>query len=188
MAATGAGADEPGIGDLLGELARWAAAERTAGAAALRRRTRSLTDQAASTSTWSGLLLELAERACEVTVTLPGTQLVGQLTALGRDFCVLEHRAGRAVLVASGAICSVARADGPVVPAGDRRPSLDLSLAGALDFLAADRTPVCVRTAGSNVEGTLISVGDDVITVRTPSPTRRLVHVPFVSLRTCQLR
>ena len=180
-----------GAEELLSAFSRWAADERVALAAAERSRIRSLRVQSAKSATWVGLLVDLAERSAVVSVTAGGTRLTGCLVGVGRDFFVLEPAAGRPVLVATQSATSVSAA--PEEPAssragGDRRPALDLSLLSAFDALAEERSPVAVCAGGTTFEGELLSVGEDVITLRTMTAQRRTVHLPAASVAWCELR
>jgi hypothetical protein len=147
--------------------------------------------QSARSATWVGLLVDLAERNAAVSVTAGGTRLTGCVIGVGRDFFVLEPAAGRPVLVSTGAATSVSAlpeepANSPA--AGDRRPALDLSLLSAFDALAEERAPVAVCAGDTTFEGELVSVGEDVITLRSMSAQRRLVHLPSAAVAWCELR
>ena len=72
---------------------------------------------------------------------------------------------------------------------GDRSPALDLSLIAALALLAEDRSPVGLfSTGGLETAGDLVAAGDDVLTLRTGLPVRRLVYVPLRAVAVCELR
>ena len=177
---------------LLGAFGNWSASERTGQAARSRSRTRSLAAQAASTSTWEGMLVELAERGGPVTVSVGGGHLSGQLVGVGRDFCVLEQAGGWPVLVASARIDAASPAQGAaggpgLVPAGDRHPPVELTMSSALAGLADERAPVTVRSGAATVEGDLVAVGEDVLTIST-GPARQMTHVPLGSVSWCRLR
>jgi hypothetical protein len=176
---------------LVAAFARWAADQRTAAAAANRVRERSLRDQAAATATWVGVLVDLAEQAAVVTMVVAGQRRSGHLMAVGRDFCVLQAEHGRAALISVREIVQlwpeVRSNEGPL--AGDRRASIDLPLLSALALLAEERSPVgLVSGGGHEISGELVAVGDDVLTVRTRPPARRLVYVPVTGVAVCELR
>lgn len=184
---------------LLGAFGGWSASERAGRAARERSRTRSLVAQAAATGTWEGLLVNLAERAAPVLVAVGGERLNGRLVGVGHDFCVLQHAGGWPVMLASAHIealtpdagppgAAVSRAPTPgVVPAGARRAPIDMSLAAALAALADERAPVTVRVGAETIEGDLVSVGEDLLSIAVGS-ARQLTHAPLATLAWCRLR
>jgi hypothetical protein len=184
--------NEPGAGEeLVAAFARWAADQRAAVAAEDRVRERSLREQATATATWVGILVDLAEQAAAVTVVVAGLRRSGRLIGVGRDFCVLQSARRRIALIAVHEIVQLwpdgHTAGGP--PAGDRRPSIDLTLTSALALLAEERSPVSLISGnGLDTTGELVAVGDDVLTLRAALPVRRLVHVPISSVAVCELR
>ena len=180
---------------------RWAAAERTAQAAATRSRERALREQAAGEATWAGLLVDLAETLAQVTLGVGARQLTGILVGMGRDFCVLEQRdqrLGRQFLIPNKGIVTVWPTPGPTgkgstarqsTASGSRIPHHDLSFESALAGLADDRSPVCIRIAGgAEVSGDLVGSGADLVTVRTEPPARRIVHIRSDHIEVCELR
>jgi len=127
----------PGVDDLLASFADWAAAERVARAAAERSRARSLGEQAARSATWTGILVDLAERAAQVQVTAGGSKISGRLLCVGRDFLVVEQPSSRPCLVSVEAVDTLApqpalplapetagRPHRPALPGGVSRPAL----------------------------------------------------------------
>lgn len=176
--------------DLLGQLARWAAADRTARAASERARTRSLIGQASSVATWDGLLVDLAEAGAEVAVTAGGLRMAGRVVGVGRDFAILERRPGRPALVHTGGITSLSPSspDAPRHPGGRRPPPLGLTLAAALDALAGEETPVLIRSGPDASNGDLVACGEDVVTLRGNGPGRRPVYIPLAGITVVELR
>lgn len=172
-------------------FARWAADQRVVAAAGDRVRERSLREQARSSATWTGVLVDLAEQASQVTVMVAGHRRCGRLVGVGRDFCVLEPDRGRTALIALLQVTEL-WPDGPAFsdpPGGDRSPAIDLALMAALALLAEDRAPVGVfSTGGLETAGDLVAAGDDVLTLRTGMPGRRLVYVPLGAVAVCELR
>ncbi len=63
-----------------------------------------------------------------------------------------------------------------------------MSLASVLEALMSERSPVALGTPAGPLAGEIRAVGEDVLTVRTETPPRRLVHLPMVSLVYCELR
>lgn len=185
---SGPGGDSQGD-QLVAAFARWAAAQRVSEAASGRSRERFLTEQAAGGASLAGLLVDMAEDASTVTLAVAGLRLSGRLVGVGSDFCVLDQLGGRPVLVSTPAILGVWPA-GPVRAglAGDRLPALGLSLMAALASLAEDRVPVRLRLGSLAVDGDLVRVGDEVVTLRAPAPSRRPVHVPMARVEVCEIR
>lgn len=178
---------EDGDGDsLAAAFGRWAAAERTAQAAGMRSRERSLRDQAAGEATWAGLLVDLAETLAQVTLGIGPRRVTGVLVGLGRDFCVLDQPGGYPLLIPNDRIVAVWK-EGPA--SGSRFPHLELSFEAALAGLAEERSPVCIHLAGGmQVSGDLVGCGTDLVTVRTEAPARRSVHIPTDRIEVCELR
>lgn len=194
--------------ELVAQFTRWAAAQRAAEAVDRRTRERSLRDQAVGSATWTGLVVDLAERSAPVVMMVGAHRRRGRLVGVGQGFCVLEQPNGRPALVALGAIAALAPDQaGPSAagaPSGNREPELRLSLAAALAALAEERSPVVVVLAGGHQEsGQLIAAGEDVLTLRTDGAAgtsggggagvagvaaRRLVHVPVRAVLVCELR
>jgi len=162
--------------DLTARLERWVAEARTADAAASRARERWLRVQADESSTFAGVLLDLAERGTPVVVHGPaGRRHRGVITAVATDFLALRTSGGRDVLLAYGGIASVrpdARGPGPV---GDRVVRAELGLAEMLSVLAAERPRVLVVTTADGdggIAGELRGVGRDVMTLRLDGEPR----------------
>jgi hypothetical protein len=144
-------------------------------------------------ATWLGLLVDLAEQKAAVTAVVAGQRRSGRIIGVGRDFCVLQSEQGRTALIGAHEISQLwpdpdlGTAEG--LPAGDRSPSVDLPLISALALLAEERSPVgLVSSGGVETTGELAAVGDDVLTLRTAPPARRLVHLPVGSVAVCELR
>ena len=180
--------------ELVAAFARWAADQRVVAAAGDRARERSLREQARSSATWTGVLVDLAEQGSPVTVMVAGQRRCGRLVGVGRDFCVLEPDQGRTALIALPQVTEL-WPDRPAgwalsePPGGDRSPAIDLPLMAALALLAEDRSPVGVfSTGGLETAGDLVAAGDDVLTLRTGTPVRRLVYVPLRAVAVCELR
>src|SRR4051812_32434559 len=116
--------------DLVARLTRWVSDARTDEAAAARARERWLVQAAEESATFSGVLLDLAERAAPVVVIGHGDRRHrGVIAAVGADFCVLRTPAGRDVLVAFRGISSARLDAGAGAPSGDRAVHVDVALA-----------------------------------------------------------
>jgi hypothetical protein len=195
------------IDDLVDALGRWAAADRAARAAGDRSRERVLREQAGAAATWSGVLVDLAERRAAVTLAVAGARRSGRLVGIGQDFVVFDQRGGHPALVILDAIDAVWTEDpvGAGSAVGSRPAALDLSLVAALAGLADERTPVALLLSGGDeVTGDLVGMGADVLTVRRPSGgrtgaatsgsghrgggQRRAIVVPVGAVALCELR
>jgi hypothetical protein len=90
------------------DLERWASEARAREAAEARVRARWLRTQAEEGATLRGVLVDLAERAVEVSVrTSAGRVHAGPILAVGRDFVAVRTPAARLTLVALAAVASV---------------------------------------------------------------------------------
>jgi hypothetical protein len=176
--------------ELVAAFARWAADQRAVSAAGSRARERSLREQAAASATWAGTLVDLAESSAPVTAVIGHQRRGGRIVGVGRDFFVLDTRSGRSDLIALSAVDAVwPDQTASPLPAGDRDGAIDLTLMMALALLAEERAPIClVTTSGIETAGNLVATGEDVLTVRTEAPNRRLAHVPFSAVAVCELR
>jgi hypothetical protein len=179
-----------GTGDeLVAAFDRWAAEQRAADAAASRAKERSLRDQAQGSATWTGFLVDLAEAEDTVTLAIAGRRRSGRVVGVGADFLVLEQGNGRPALVARDAVSALWPERSAALASGDRPPRLDLDLAAALSLLAEDCQPLAVTVGdGEEVVGDLVSVGEDVCSLRSPAPARRVCHLPLAAVRVCELR
>src|SRR5262245_29158179 len=103
-----------GVDAWLGELASDEAARR-------RSRDRSLGRQAAEEGTFTGVLVDLAERGRPVVVHLHnGRWHRGLLSMVGTDFVVIRDDAGRDVAIARSALASVRTLPREAATVGDR--------------------------------------------------------------------
>lgn len=169
----------PDAGNLVDDLARWLAENRTDDAARTRARERWLRQQAEEEGTFGGVLLDLAERGSALVAHgVAERRHRGHLRAVAADFCVLRTVAGTDVLLAYRALAIVRPQPREATVVGDRVLTTERSLADALVGLAADRPRVLVVTVGGDsVTGDLRAVGTDVITVRTDGEGRGDVYV-----------
>jgi hypothetical protein len=176
--------------DLVAAFRRWAAGERTTAAAQNRARERWLREQASASASWAGVLVDLAEQSASVVIRVGRLRYAGRMVGVARDFCVVQQPGGRPTLIVLAAISALwpqVTSAGP--PAGDRQPGLALSLAGALSALAEERSRVALTlTDGDPVEGEMVAVGEDVLTIRTESPSRRSVYVRLAAVTCCEVR
>ncbi|MHB1534014.1 MAG: hypothetical protein ACYC1D_05265 [Acidimicrobiales bacterium] len=181
--------------DVIAAFVRWATREHAAEAAGARSTERWLRQEDAEAATWTGLLVDLAERRQDVVLSVAGgdhdapARLTGTLVGTGRDFAVVEDHARVTTLVRTAAIVTLAGGptNGPrPVAAGDREPAIPLDFAGALAALGAQRCPVLLRVAGGgNLSGDVVSVGVDVLTLQHPPPRRSTLHVALGRIWAC---
>lgn len=144
-------------GNLGDELAAW-------DAATLRRRERSLREQALWSTTLAGLCIDAAERGVDVALVLTGGAGLqsGVVTAVGVDYAGLGLDGP--TLVPFAAVAAVRRAPGL---SGDRA-SDGLTFAAAVERLAEDHAAVAVTLdAGEVVTGSLRAAADGIILVDT---------------------
>jgi hypothetical protein len=188
--ATLAGVAEDRIGDeLVQSFTRWAARERSSAAAAEKARQHWLAERAASSATFTGILVDLAEQAAGVTMATGGFKCSGRVVGVGRDFCVLGQASGRPAVIPLAAISTIwPHQQRRLPPSGDRPPALEMSIVGAFAAMAEDRLPVGLRAGSHVIEGDVISVGDDVVTLRTWAPGFHMAHVPLVAVSFCEVR
>jgi hypothetical protein len=151
---------------LMAAVARWAADQRVAEAAGWRRRAGWLRRQAAEAATMGGVLVDLAERGAPVRLETLGGFRQGRVELVTTGLCGLRPPDGGVTLVALGSITALHGPD--VLVTGDRTPTVELDMAGALSALAADRSRVTLALAGGvEVEGVLESVGIELVTIKS---------------------
>jgi hypothetical protein len=147
---------------------------------------RVLRQAAAEEATFTGVLVDLAERGDAVALrTVGGRTHRGVVRTVGRDFVVVQEGDGRPpVFVALAAVGSL-RVDRELAKAvaGNRPPTVDASFAAVLAGLAADRPRVQVGVAGDGalLVAELATGGRDVLTLRPVSDggaARSAVLVP----------
>jgi hypothetical protein len=159
-----------GASSLGARLDAWLADARVEGSADARARERWLRAAADADATFSGILLDLAERGAAISVaTVAGRRLQGVVAVLGADFVSMRSVSGGEVLVALATISSVRTAPPVDRASGERVVTTDLRLGDVLGELASERARVrLVLLDGSEaVAGELRSVGQDVVTLRT---------------------
>jgi hypothetical protein len=147
------------------ELARQA---RASVAADDRARRHWVAQQAASGATLIGVLTDAAESRSRVHISRRwGEPWRGTVENVGRDLVVMRTEGGLRLLLALRAITSVQVVGGGVV-SGDREAPVDLTLAGALSRLVADRPRMQVHCgdAGS-VTGTLLELSPELLQLRS---------------------
>ena len=173
-----------GAGSLTARLEVWLADARVEGSADARARERWLHAAAEGDATFSGVLLDLAERRAAISVSTSGRRRHhGRVEVIGTDFLSLRSGAGPEVLLALRTITAVrtSLADQSV---GERVVTTDLLLAEVLAELSAERARVLlVPSDGADVvAGELRAVGRDVVTVRTEGDPSTTAYVPLRSI------
>jgi hypothetical protein len=170
-------------------LARWAGASRVDAAVEQRRREQLLRRQAEEEATLANLLAGLAERRADVALrTRSGTTHRGTVVGLGVDFTAVVTE--KHVVLVPLAMVDGIRPEQSAAPAafGDRVPTTG-RLATVLAGLADDGHEVRLVTASETTSGEIVSVGDDVVTLRPAgAPRDQLLYVPAVSLIEVSLR
>ena len=178
-------APEPWLDD--GALAGFVDDLRRREAADARRREYWMRRRSAEEGTFSGVLIDLAERGAGVALTTAaGRVLRGTLQSLGNDFVGLGAPGGESTLIPLGAVTSL-RADPDSPPSrGDRPVRVDADWTTTLTELAADQPKVSLHgLAGDRLAGVLWSVGRDLLTLRIDGPklpTASLVYVPLTAV------
>ena len=171
------GASAPSLASRLDAWLDEARLERSADA---RTREHWLRAAADADATFSGVLLDLAERGVPLAVaTTAGRRHRGVIQVVGADFVALRVGSGREVLLAAGALASVRTSNAAGITAGERVVTTDLRLVDVLGELAGDRARVrlLVLDASEAVSGELRSVGQDVVTIRTDGEGRGTAYV-----------
>ena len=119
-------------------------------------------------ATFTGALVDLAESGQSVSVRIASGHVHhGHVVAVGTDFCAVETDGGVTIYINLAALGEV-RLDSGAPPAGNRGPSVDMTLAEALSRLAGERPRVAAVTRGLDtpIAGELCAVGTDVITLK----------------------
>ena len=163
------------------EADRWVDEARVTEAADARSRRQWLRRQLDAEATLRGALVDLAQRGDTVTVTTTACQHVGQVQVVGLDYTEVVGPAER-VLVPFAAIETVRTAGRGPAGSGHRPPDDARRLVDALADLAARREPVVVRTATATVDGSLVAVGQDLLTVAVTGPRPATTYVSLSSL------
>jgi hypothetical protein len=153
-------------------------------AVAARREARSRRQVAAASATWVGTLRDLAEQPdVALVLTAAGHLHRGALTAVADDHVVLRLATGGLVLLRLDRIRAVRPEPGrPAPPAmGDRTGTHDRTLADALDRLAADgaRCALLVDGVREPLQGQLVTVGEDVLTLRLEGTDQGTAYAPI---------
>lgn len=183
--------DPRAMDDLLRRLGAWQAAERVAQAAAERTQSREMLERAASTGTWTGLLVDLAETATLVMADTGGYRVSGRIVGVAKDFVTFEATSGRPTLVRIDALVSISPvSDGAAArrgrPAGARVAPLAMTMASVLDLLWDESAPVTIRTASSSIHGVIVAVGEDLVSLR-PAGKEHSAHVRSSAIICCEI-
>jgi hypothetical protein len=171
---------------------RWLAEVRAADAVDSRVRERWLRSQAAESSTWTGILVTLAEAVTPVVVTTSaGRRHTGLVTTVGDDFIGVRRAEEQLTLLAMGAIASVEPLGRgqttPVDGEANHSSPVSVTLRDVLERAAGDRPRLILTAGGTRVTGQLLAVGADVATVRADGDPPRLTYVSLVSVSEASL-
>jgi hypothetical protein len=153
-----------------------------------RGRERDRHDRAVDVATWHGTLRDLAERGAHLTVRTAGDRIHrGVLLAVGVDHVALRLANDTTVLIADDTLRSVRPEPGSVAPVamGDRERSQDRTLAEVLAIVIEERREVvlALRETADPVTGTIIGLGEDVVTVRMYGGDRTTAYLPLGAIR-----
>jgi len=157
-------------------------------AVAARGRERDRRDRAVEVATWQGTLRDLAEREEHVVIRTAGDLVHrGVLLAVGIDHVAVRFANRTTVLLAADTLRSVRPEPGSTAPAamGDRERSQDRTLIEAL-ALMIEHGPELVlglRDMTDPVAGTVIGLGEDVVTVRLSGEDRATAYLPVSAIR-----
>ncbi len=163
---------------LIDSLARWAAEAQVDEAAKSRSRERWLRQQAAEETTLWSVMIDLSERNRSVLVqSKVGRRHRGQVSALGLDFVCIRTNAGSDVLIARSAITAVRTQPREQAAHSGRLVQVRLRLHEAIAALVEDRPRVTIAAGPDVFNGDLVSVGQDVLTLRLDGDTRSNVYV-----------
>jgi hypothetical protein len=159
-------------------------------AVAARGRERDRRDRAVDVATWHGTLRDLAERCAPLTIRTAGDRVHrGVLLAVGVDHVALRLANDTTVLIIDDTLRSVRPEPGSVAPVamGDRERSQDRTLAEVLAIVIEDRPELvlALRETADLVAGTIIGLGEDVVTVRMSGGDRATVYLPLAAI--CEL-
>jgi hypothetical protein len=162
-------------------------ASRLATAVEARSRERNHRRRAEELATWIGLLYDLAERDVPVSVRLvSGAVRRGFLVAVGLDHVVLRFTTGGLGLVTLDQVACVRPEPGGEVPAatGLRDASQDRTLLESLEHLLAGPEAVALGLRGSPepLLGTLVALGEDVVTLRRLGGDGGTTYVPVSAI------
>jgi hypothetical protein len=153
-----------------------------------RERERGRRERAAEVATWEGTLRDLAERGMYVVVRTAGDLVHrGVLLAVGIDHVAMRLANGATVLLAGDTVCSVRPEPGSTAPVamGDRERSQDRTLVETLALMIEDGPELSLglRGAADPVAGTILGLGEDVVTVRMSGGDRPVAYVPVAAIR-----
>jgi ribosomal protein L27 len=143
--------------------------------------------RAAEVATWVGTLHDLAERRAVVILrTRSARAHRGALVGVGLDHVVIRLRNGASAMVALEAMRSVRPEPGqPAPPAmGDRDSDQARTMVEWLARLAEERRTVVVvlRDVDEPLQGEVIGLGEDVVTLRLLGADRGTVYLPIAAL------
>ncbi len=171
---------ERALPDLSAVLAHFVADASVDEAARSRARERSLRQQAGEDASFTGVLLDLAERGRPIVLsTSTGRRHRGVVRTVATDFCILRTDTGIDQLVPYRALGMIRPLPQEAETVGDRPATLDIGLTDALGHLCEDRPRLRIGLIGDPDPhvGELRSIGRDVLTLRMdgdPPPTAYL--------------
>jgi hypothetical protein len=155
-------------------------------AARAERRSRLL--RASEVATWAGTLEDLVERRSIVVLRLVGNRSYrGTLVALGRDHVAVRTSSGQVALLATVSIRSVRPEPGAAATptTGDRERSEGRTLAEVLARCTEEARRIVLGLDGVDelLTGTVIALGEDVVTFRVDARDHGVLYLPIRGVR-----
>jgi hypothetical protein len=156
-----------------------------------RTRERWLRQQATTSATVLGTLLDLAERGAAVSVgLLGGRRHDGVVLAIGLDVVLLAERDDR-VAIALGAVTTFRPAPGAGGRAatGDRPAAVDIGFVELLARVVDDQPDVAISlVTGESMTGRLLAVGADVVSMRVAAGDDGVAYCSTSAVSSVRLR
>ena len=178
--------------EFLADLDRWVADAGADEASRHRSQQRMLVEAASQEATFTGAVLDLAERGDVVVVQMVTTHSHrGRVVAVGHDFVVLRDGDRGPTFIPFTAISTIRPHPELAIenPSGARAAPLAGSFAAVLGGIAAERPRVNVIAVGDDhtLAGELRAVGADVATLYLDGPNRPRAFVRLASLASLTL-
>lgn len=171
----------PGEG-FAARLNAWLADAQVEGSAGARAQEHWLRAAAEADGTFVGVLVDLAERAVGITISMRGGRRHhGRIDVIGADFVALHLPSGSEVLLTLEGVTAVRTAPRVDATVGEQVLTTTFRLAEVLGELAAERSrAMLVPIDGADaVAGELRAVGHDVVTVRCEGDPPATAYVPL---------
>ncbi len=174
-----------GPGGFAARLHTWLADAQVEGSAGARAQEHWLRAAAEADGTFTGVLVDLAERGTGIAVGMRGGRRHhGRIEVIGADFLALHLPSGSEVLLTLEAVTAVRTAPMADATVGEQVVKTTFRLTEVLGELAAERARVLlVPVDGADaVAGELRAVGHDVVTVRSDGDPPTTTYVPLAAI------